>query len=507
MSDYEIHHVATIDEAIELAEEFRKRGRYDLFRGQVREQWKPYTSLMRLLERDQAALPAVEQKVLRFCSWLSDTPGLSEIANDEDSIIAIAQHYGIPTHYLDFTTDPAVAGFFAADTTMPDPEVESCIFCLDSEHLMSLWSAVRQDMVAAGLTEFPRLKICRPSVPNLWRLQAQYGVFLYAPTNWDFHYPMDRIVFPYTGYPSFPTKGAIYPDRKSQLEILLDQFFDNEQKREGTAELRQLFEKLKRSGANAHWVNESQHPREPYHAKYVCGGILHPHPSWEVSSSWLAITDESHSTAADREVRLSLDTALGPIEIARRVSNGVRRALERDQTLRKHLVTWRSDFATPDTAVRPALANGLKSLWDGLRTLPVKDDEIAAALGNWVALYVAQFDLAVDSRQQRLVFETVFGPSVFVEFGSHDGASSRGFASIAELSAARRSDLCELLENAALARVDDWGFLLQIITSPHHLFDFNLLARLFVTQLAPSQMVRTPPHFFSPARLGVFGLP
>ena len=193
-----------VDEAIEVATKLREKDGYDLFRGQVRSEWKPYTSLMRLLEGDANALGEVRQKMSRFFAWLQATPGLSAIAENEDAAIAIAQHYGIPTHFLDFTTEPAVAGFFAADTASPQLGTESCIFCLKSADLLEFWNDICDIMEKSG-GPVVHLELVRPKVPNLWRLQAQHGVFLFAPTNWDLHYRMDRVLFPSSGYPRNPT--------------------------------------------------------------------------------------------------------------------------------------------------------------------------------------------------------------------------------------------------------------------------------------------------------------
>ena len=66
----------------------------------------------------------------------------------------------------------------------------------------------------------------RCDVNNLWRLQAQRGVFLFCNFNYDMDFPLDKIIFPYTGYPSYPTRKIVYPSDKSALELLLDQYVD-----------------------------------------------------------------------------------------------------------------------------------------------------------------------------------------------------------------------------------------------------------------------------------------
>lgn len=491
-----------VDEAIELAARLQEEKGYDLFRGQVRSEWRPHTSLVRMHMRDPDALEGIQRQMVRFQNWLLRTPGLEDIGKDTDATIAIAQHYGIPTSYLDFTTDPAVAGFFAAHTAEPQIEIESCIFCLDSSDLVDLWNWLRE----ARDGELPELEVVRPCVPNLWRLQAQRGVFLYVPMNWDLYYGMDRILFPYTGHPSYPTKRDIYPDRKSQLEILLDQFFDNEHKIVGEKHFRKFFEEVGRNNPNA-VLTEASAPQDGYLPEYVRGGRLAPHPSWGDATHWLTIIDEAHGDVWSRDNSLSIDLELSAPEIARRIANGSRRAMDRDETLRNHSINWRLEPTSLKEPLRPALYRGLKLLWDGLRKLPLTNAEIASALGNWVGLYSLGFDVASERGKRQVIFDSLFGKSIWVEFGAQDGSSSRGFASVASLRDALRSDLAEVLTDKANKRADDLEFLFQIVMSPNRLFDFRKLAGLFATQVAPSHLVRSEPHFFTPARLSILGHP
>lgn len=133
------HRVGDVEEAIELAEEFRRQGTYDWFRGQV-EPWPPHTSLMRLYEqRGPAQVEHVKAKLGRFKDFLRSHRELWEIAEDRNALFAVAQHYGIPTNYLDFTTEPAIAGFFACDTKQPKPGSDSCIYCLNTDDIREAW--------------------------------------------------------------------------------------------------------------------------------------------------------------------------------------------------------------------------------------------------------------------------------------------------------------------------------------------------------------------------------
>jgi hypothetical protein len=261
MKSFETYRAADVHEAIEPARTLRLEKGYDLFRGQLRAEWPPYTSLTRLQLREPTSLQIAQEALHRSWQWLRQTPGLQEIREDVDATFAVAQHYGIPTHYLDFTTDPSIAGFFASDSDVVPSGIDSRIFCVNSAHLMHVWTAVREVRIESG-GQFPELEIVRPTVPNLWRMQAQRGVFLYAPTNWDHIYAMDRSVFPFTGYPSEPTEQDVYPARKSQLEILLDQYFDNERKLAAAPLFRKSFEEARRvDPEHTAWVETSRPPQ------------------------------------------------------------------------------------------------------------------------------------------------------------------------------------------------------------------------------------------------------
>ena len=186
--------VGDAQEAVELAQEMKAAGRYTWFRGQIKD-WPPISTLGRMRQNGKISdFERARERFALFCGWLSDTPPLRHLLNEDPPhrFFAIAQHYGIPTHYIDFTTDPAVAGYFAAE---PNPDVKdgmSCIYCLDVSDLMDLMDSLAK----AGVRQQGLVERVETDVSNLWRLQAQRGVFLYAPYNWDIDYPMDRILFP-----------------------------------------------------------------------------------------------------------------------------------------------------------------------------------------------------------------------------------------------------------------------------------------------------------------------
>src|SRR5687767_7304956 len=101
-----VFHASGVQEGVELAQRFKKDGTYDWFRGQVRD-WPPRSSLARLRAGGEAeAIDFAKRRLNLFFNWVEDNPALRYLTNDEnvDQLFAIAQHYGIPTNYIDFTT-------------------------------------------------------------------------------------------------------------------------------------------------------------------------------------------------------------------------------------------------------------------------------------------------------------------------------------------------------------------------------------------------------------------
>jgi hypothetical protein len=114
------YEVGSCQEAIELARTFREKGAYDWFRGQASAAHPVVPTLLRAT----TDLRLAEERLDRFFGWARRTRGLEPIARDETQMHAVAQHYGMPTHFVDFTVDPDVAGFFAWDTKEAPPPAQ-----------------------------------------------------------------------------------------------------------------------------------------------------------------------------------------------------------------------------------------------------------------------------------------------------------------------------------------------------------------------------------------------
>lgn len=116
---------------IELIEEFAALHNYRVFwRGQMNHEWGLISSLVRRLATastvDDALLDRVELGLLNEAgAWIAD---LAESSYAYPlAKLAYLQHHGIPTRLLDFTADPWMAVFFAAESM---DELDGRIFAL-----------------------------------------------------------------------------------------------------------------------------------------------------------------------------------------------------------------------------------------------------------------------------------------------------------------------------------------------------------------------------------------
>ncbi len=241
-----------VNQAVQMATEMRDAGEYQWFRGQTCN-WTLQSSLARRHDSHDKEI----SRANLFLNWVQLTDGLETLSSNLDSAVAVAQHYGIATHFIDFTTEPHVAGYFASEGItaqepkafgldaeekrffgkMPATADIGCILCFNREKVMRVW-----DLVSGHLPEEAKPECLQLQVADLWRLEAQHGVFFYCPVDRfeEVVYDFDRIVFPHTGQVEWPPENMIYPDRKSHLEQLLDQYFQLEKIKAG----RPLFDKL-----------------------------------------------------------------------------------------------------------------------------------------------------------------------------------------------------------------------------------------------------------------------
>lgn len=149
-------------------EQFRS-GRF-LFRGVCNADWELISSFDRLFPRIRDRTTRSSQLLEAFRQECEgDVP--ADILADEGKLMALGQHYGLPTRLLDWTMSPFLAAFFAFSDVLVHPERAGklvAIWALDAR--LDVWSAESGVMI-----------VTVPTVGNI-RLRNQAGCFTQART-------------------------------------------------------------------------------------------------------------------------------------------------------------------------------------------------------------------------------------------------------------------------------------------------------------------------------------
>jgi hypothetical protein len=483
-----------IEEAVELAENLKSSGSHNWFRGQTRN-WPVTSSLVRL---GQSLEQTVLEKIGRFEYWVKNTPGLEHLASNPDAAIAVAQHYGLPTNFVDFTTEPRIAGFFASNMQDSSDEL-GCIICVNTEDVKDFWNGMPE--------EYPPPEFLELNVPDLWRLEAQHGCFMFCPyENFEWIYDFDRILFPNTKPLSGIGLDEIYPRRKSHLEILLDQYFMNERMIESERT-------MDRSNVNTVFLKA---PEGRCDLDVFPQG-LPEHPSWSDATlkPWLNFAGESFfvtRTALQFELFVDVEKSLS--YIASSTQSQIFHDLMGISGVRNKLIGWQirlSDNETLPPSFSLYVTERLARLWDGLRRLPHSDEDISTGLATCIAFGVAlRGDFGKQDKQHwDIAAKACLNEAIELEFGATDGSYSRGYASPSKLLSAVRSDIESFISPKWRSQVMKSIFpILQTSSDPRRTFDFEILAPIFAREIAPFQVLaRSDAIFYSPARLDGLGLP
>jgi len=494
-----VQRVRNVSAAVELASALQLEGKHDWFRGQL-ENWPLRSTFSRLtpVEKQDAL-----HKLGRFEKWAKETLGLEAIAADADALLAIAQHYGLPTNFVDFTTRPAVAGFFASDNPRNRKvNKDSCIICLSTADLKDCWNGMP--------AQYPPPELLCLDVPNLWRLEAQKGCFLFCQyPDFEQMYDLDRILFPYTGLVAEPTREQIYPKQKSQLEVLLDGYFMNEVMIQGDRDTHAMFPGL-------HEIHLERPDTDP---DVILGGELPVVDSWGTEDlvKWIKVKGEPWREVS-AVVSVTLPLTRGAAWRSRRdlVEETMASELKSHPDIRRHSIRWSLETDSPiEEAARQRLIAGLSRLWDGVRSLPYSDAQITYAVGQCVALWSLWVNMRehVDSGEAwGRAASACYQEPIEVQFGRRFGEYSRGYAQSSSLLAAVRKDIDRHLNPEYAAQVSGRiGELTWAVTIPSRLFEFEPFADVFVRQIVPSQVLvrlwrADLAMFFSPARLEAFSV-
>jgi hypothetical protein len=285
----------------------------------------------------------------------------------------------------------------------------------------------------------------------------------------------------------------------------------NEKLLQGNKETREIFRSLQNE--NKSWFTFSRLPNNTS-PKYFRGGSVFPLPCWSANqlAPWLTVRSETVESSNGPSIRIAVDSQAPNLSQKKVLVRGFERVLQERATLRTTSVNWlfsdpRKSSYTPDAD----LLQALDWIWDGMRSLPYNDTQIAQALAACFTLYQAGVRFQSAYGEALSIAEEIFEQKMMrLEFGAPDGSYSRGFAAVADLNAAVRPDMKDLiLPDYVEEFASDCRSLFRIIHAPDRTFDYQLLVDIFARQLVPTQALRRSGSaiFFSPARLDSLGLP
>jgi hypothetical protein len=441
-------------------------------------------------------------RLVLFWDWIKNVPELHYLLKEEyvHSFFALLQHYGVPTHYLDFTINPKVAGFFAGTGQGAVPGRNGCIIAISPDDWVETLRAVAQ-VKKWPPENWPEKVVV--NFPNLWRMQAQSGHFVYLPLEKaEAYFPPDRIIFPHNEQGIELTISEVYPLRKSQLEERLDEFFTEELIRSNQAYRRQMLTVWESAGR--YWEIPFTRP-DP--RQWLRPGA-NDHESWESAvQGWSVYLEEGYHQARDGTM----------VEICINPDDHVR---ERDQLLaslsnflqntpesRGKAVEWKvhsSRMGTPPGWIA-FVERAAGRTWDGVRRLPYSDSQVVDAVVMTVLLACAKVVESPSFRAED--FSPLLGSLLHIELANARNLTARCAMAKCTYHSVIREDMHEvLLPERREFPLED---LLKVLT-PRQLFDFPLLVNAFARELVPTQVLMQRNDlavFFSPAQTEIIGVP
>ncbi|MGI3903168.1 MAG: FRG domain-containing protein [Janthinobacterium lividum] len=459
-----------VNAAVLLASQFKRSGRYKIFRGQRNANWPILSSFARM---DEAGRRTAQQDLCSFYKWARSAPDVVPYLQEENAIIAAAQHHGVcATNFIDFTRNPNVAGWFATDGALTGDR--GAIFMIDPDVVASVFAAFSQP----GLI----IRFLDIEVKNLWRLQAQSGLFLESQTSVDLIWPFDRITFPHTKATLNIERRMIYPNRRSHLEQMIDLYNISKSRMD-------VFKTLIAGNAGILHISLDdppdvtfELPRNPLPA-YMREG---PHEAWSDMD-----IDTSPPMVSFHEISKEV-IDLSTIIHRRRLSTDLMSASD-----------------APDLRNGP-FQKQLDDLWEGMRPHPYDDKHIAVAIISLSRLYpvLGAFPLDKGLGPDRVASEILDSP-LEIEMGLIGAGTTRACVSTLKLWSAMTTAGQDFTGTEGEPSVNEMKAILHRFSGRTiGLFNPKALLDLFATEIVPWQIaVRRPIVVFWPSHIASLGIP
>lgn len=449
-----IVHAQNHEDALKICRELLSSGQADLFRGQTVDWPRLIPSLFRLSYDKREGADAEKGM---FAEWAHGVPQMHPYHGKNDAVTAIAQHYGIATSFLDLTSDPKTALTFAKSEPAA-PTGDAVIYCF----------------LESDLRKIDGVNLVRISVENLWRLEAQHGLFLHYLTEEAVEIVKSKavkILLPRVELTEADTH-RLYPPRKSALETVLDQWF---YKRELEGSVAQI---------TPHIEYHLAIRRQTYPGLFLWRKVPELEPKWlGEDPRWVHPPAESFRITGQPlrvKVRLRVSDPLGDAEYLReQLIPAILQALATQR-----LINWDLELAGLGKRHSKSITKIANWAWDGMRILPYHINELATAMANILTMLA---HTAKRTKHSSKLPNILFGETQVIDVAPVGGHIESGSVSKAALDAARTYASGRGFTNYGIKKLSEApDTLSDFITDPWLLFDFMKFKKIFIEQFVPT---------------------
>lgn len=495
------------------------------FRGQVHP-WRLRSSLHRCQNSTEEI-----KKTLRFVEWLKQNKYLDNENKQPElnDYLAVAQHYGYKTDLIDFTTDIDVSAFFATDfSSLEDLPKEKlgCLWCVPFEEIKILQNLFQYEVKRGTITDPQIIEIFRKNnyspffefdFPGLSRLKNQAGVFLwdYQGLFTSFYFDGPDCIFHQTAPGAYTTqrvnKQFIYPE-------------PNAVERE-----------IERYG---YTKNTLENMESEVYQKLLASSKVYNIQSMQTTHPSLANALKDHEWKDNDWKKCSTDFYPNNEIYNRKISslpNSTKTLLQRD-FLSELMSSYRKNLA--DGCIleyQCELSFWAQIINEVIHTLnhyPYSDTQCGEVL--YYSLQYAATTLRMFEEKNlcswhgelyclanyiplKTVAEEIYGGSVVqVELADTVGVRTRGFVCAEYLENVAKSYKADVIKNAMAylknnhqPYKENFGYLqlLNIVTKPRKLFDFEDICHIFVKYILPFQFIFRPKEsrIYIPSFVETFG--
>ncbi|ALU28218.1 FRG domain-containing protein [Myroides odoratimimus] len=470
-----IHKVKDIVSAIKLAEELSIKNEYDFFRGQ-----RKIYDLLPTIKRENVDQKESILKLKKFDNWIHNTPELKSLHNNQISILAVAQHYGMNTNLIDFSYSPRIAGYFASDGAKNGDYGE--IICLNKKKFTESWLEINDFYFKHNnilLTEIIEIE-----VKNLWRLEAQKGLFLKSQidsTVLEMFSHFLRIQFPQNENIISPIdESEVYPKNKSHLEVLLDQFSLIESYSDRFKNFHENYDVI---------INTSESEILNEVNSYFIDDILPPIlNSWlfETQKQWLCEPYEKVDLVKNKFIaKLVIPNMSNHVEFERNIQEQLY-SIFKSNNSSKSIIDWQLVFENNlECYLRPEeddfaldeVKEIIDVIYSGMRLLPFTIDNIIISITKFIVM--AKFSAT-----------TIIEDWIGIETEGN-GIRGRGFCSKEKVKNTLRNDYYDYIKKEKLLEKKELEVKEILFTSRNinRFFEFDNFLKLFVEDIIPSQAV------------------